>query len=74
MDDPEAALDACRQAGFQERQWCHDVRAGRVQIDILTADTVVFVTESGTPLEMGDATNLWESYQNGSIHPVGEEP
>lgn len=70
----EDALDACRDAGFIEEEWCHDVRAGRVQLDVLTADTVVFVSEAGTPLDMGDATNLWESYQNGSIFPPGEKP
>lgn len=69
MADPEDALDACRDAGFREGAWCHDVRAGRVRLDTLSADTVVFVSEQGIPLDAGDATDLLESYQNNSIQP-----
>lgn len=73
MADPEDALDACREAGFAEGKWCKDVRAGHVQLDILTADTVVFVSEKGTPLDAGDAIDLLDSYHNDSIHPVDHE-
>lgn len=73
MVDPSQALEACREAGFTEGQWCEDVRAGRVRLDTLSAEEVVFVSDE-RPLQMGDATNLWESYQNGSIQPVDHEP
>lgn len=49
----------------------HDVRAGCVELDTLSAEAVVFVSK-GTRLPIGDATALWESYQNGSISPVDE--
>lgn len=70
----EEALETCREIGFTEDEWCHDVRNGFVRLDTLTAQTVTFVSEQGTPLPMGDAADLLDAYQNGSIHPVEDEP
>lgn len=73
MDDPEDALNACRDAGLCEGEWIIDVRAGRCQITTLTATTVTLVPESGQPLDAGDAADLWKFYQRESIFPVDED-
>lgn len=75
MADPKEALRKCREAGFAEGEGCHDVRAGNVELHTLTANTVIFISDQGTRLPLGDATDLWKSYQNGSIHPIdGDNP
>lgn len=70
MGDPEVLLK-CRET-FEEGQWYYDVRVGPVRLETLTADMVVFVSEEEMPLDMGDAGDLLEAYQNGSIQPIGE--
>ncbi|RRJ33998.1 hypothetical protein [Halocatena pleomorpha] len=72
MTDPEDVLDACRAAGFAEGRWREDVRAGHVRLNIFTPESIVFVSTEGSPLDMGDAVNLWSSYQNNSIWPVND--
>ncbi len=72
--NPEEALKKLRAAGIREEKWVKDVRAGRCQITSLTATSVILVPESGQPLDAGDATDLWDAYQNGSICPLDEDP
>ncbi len=71
---PEEALEKVRAAGFREAKMCRDVRAGEVELNTLTPDKVTFVTGRGPPLRIGSAVDLWESYQNGSIRPLDEDP
>lgn len=71
---PEEALEKVRAAGFREGKMCRDVRAGAVELNTLSPDKVTFVSGRGPPLRMGTAIDLWESYQNGSIRPLDEDP
>ncbi|WP_248910547.1 hypothetical protein [Halocatena marina] len=71
---PEQALERCRAAGFSEGTWCCDVRAGRCQLETLSRQIVTFTTEHGQTLAIGDATDLYDSYQNGGIQPVDHTP
>lgn len=71
---PEKALKACRDAGLTEGERITDVRAGPCQITTLEAHNVILTAKSGQRLDAGDATDLWESYQDGSIRLDEDAP
>lgn len=74
MTDPIQALATLRERGFTEGQWVFDVRAGRCQIETLSADSVILTAESGQPLNAGTATDFLESYQKGGIRQGEDDP
>jgi hypothetical protein len=53
--DPDQALERCREAGFEEGAWIHDVRAGDCQITTLSASVVVLACENGQPSALDGA-------------------
>ncbi len=71
---PKNALEACRDAGLTEGEQITDVRAGPCRITTLEADTVILTAGSDQRLDAGDATDLWESYQDGSIRLDEDAP
>jgi hypothetical protein len=74
MTDPEHALSVCRDLGFREGAWIHDVRAGDCQITTLSASVVICATESGEPLALGGADVLLDSYHDDSIRLEEDKP
>jgi hypothetical protein len=74
MTDPDHALECCRDIGFEEGAWIHDVRAGDCQIRRLEASVVVFACEDGQVLALDGATELLDSYRNDSIRLAEGEP
>jgi hypothetical protein len=71
--DPDQALDRCREVGFEEGAWIHDVRAGDCQITTLEASVVILACENGQPSALDSAAVLLESYRDGSICLGGDK-
>lgn len=71
MTDPEQALRKCHDAGLVEETWITDPRAGRCKINEM-GTTVYITTEDGQPIAIG-VTELFDSYQNGSVQ-IAEAP
>jgi hypothetical protein len=72
--DADQALERCREAGFAEGVWIHDVRAGDCQITTLDASVVILACEDGQPAALDGAAELLASYRNGGIRLSGDEP
>lgn len=69
--NPTNALEGCREYGLEgEGQWIYDVRAKYVQLEEVSPSRVIVVTETGSPLPIGTAVDLYDMCRSNHVHPI----